>query len=179
MGRVDDKVIGRRVSKTLIAVISFILIAGVIATILLLNVIYIGVKAPHDSIVVRHVVCDSATIRSYNEVSGRVAVSRQDIQTIEQQRTEAIKKVASIPDMKDDPTCLFIASEGSLRTGNVTEAKEYLSRIKEYADKGIFADTSLYGLTSVQQLETRVQILEKFGPLKDDGVSTGDSAPKN
>lgn len=177
----DNQGVGKKSYKGVAILFGFILliVATAIAAVLL-GFVYAGIKAPSDVAVVRHVVCSEDVISEYNRVSAQSAVSQEDIQRIAAERTQAMDKIVQLKDMQNDPTCLYIATQAALQSNNISRAKEYLAAMKKLSDKGLFANTSLYGMTSVQNLENQIEIQEKFGPADiNGGAGEGDTTSKD
>ncbi len=115
-------------------------------------------------------VCDDTVITQYNAIAEKVPSNEAEYAKVQEQLVEKSKEVAALPDMKNDPTCLYIAVNGELTGGkNVDIVNSYISRLEALADKQVFANTNLRGITSIPNLKAAANGLKSANQASGDG----------
>lgn len=175
----DKQVVKKKRKNMLIGFSIFAVLAVLIAGAYFLGFIYAGIKNTNESVVLRTTVCSRDVVESFNTVFNQVPSSQEDIQRIKSEQIKKSNEIAQFDGMRSDPTCLYIALQGAFIDYDEPRAKEYVGLISDLAQKNVFADTTLSGLSSISILKSRADTLSQARVYSESVESTGDILPKD
>ncbi len=131
-------------------------IGGVALAILLVliatGVVYVGVKKPYQTTVVRAVICDKGVVDRVNKF--------YDNETIETDSNQSIvSDIEKLDHFQEDPTCLMIVAEASLHyKSDVDQMKEYAKKLKDFAEKGQYPDSRVGRYLSLDGVQDAAEL---------------------
>lgn len=137
------------IAVVLVFALLFILIIGYFVA---SNRLSISFKSPNDEVVVSSNVCGNEFVSRYNQV-----MSKQfdiDEKTDYKERVdELLKGVRAQKGYNDDPTCQYVEYKSNLLYNrDYDSARKNVELIKDSATRGVYVDTRIYNLSSVDSM---------------------------
>ncbi|QQS21672.1 hypothetical protein IPM09_04105 [Candidatus Saccharibacteria bacterium] len=132
-----------------VLILCCVFVGGAVGSVLL-GYGYIGIKQPSQQVRLVADVCDKKIVDQYNAAFDDISKQPARLSQLE-------KTIVSRSGYRDDSTCLYILTQKSLVDGNTVIATSYLSSLKSNVDKGVYVNTNLRGVSSVEQLEISIK----------------------
>jgi hypothetical protein len=103
------------------------------------------------------VVCDSAVVSDYNTLTTATYTTLDDRAKALQKIQDFSKDIQTKKGYLSDATCVYIAYLAAITAGDKAKATGYVDTIESFARQGIFTDTRLNGISSIEQMRATVQ----------------------
>jgi hypothetical protein len=132
-----------------VAILLVVLVVGAVGSIAL-GYGYVGIKQPSQQVQLASGVCDEKVVDAYN-------VAQNSNEKRVAQTATLAQSIMAKSGHESDSTCLYILAQQQLRDGNTIAANKYLGLLKVNVAKGLYVSSNLYGLGSVDLLESTIK----------------------
>lgn len=148
--------------KKVAVVIGIILLVAAIISAIAIATGYVKVSFGKDTTIIEantSLTCNTAVIANYNALVSATFSNEQERTNVNQKVQDYTKEIEAKSGYENDATCLFIVYATALSAGDKDKATEYVDKVEDLANKGVFVDTRLNGVTSIKQMQATVQVI--------------------
>lgn len=140
-------------TKLIIAVIVFILLFIVVTGALVVSSrLAISFKSPDDVVILSKNVCDNEFVSNYNKIMSK-QFDIDEKADYKEKIDDLLNKARSKKGYENDPTCQYVEYRSNLLYNrDYASAKKNVESIKNHAVNGIYVDTRIHNLSSVDSM---------------------------
>lgn len=132
-------------------ILSGLLVLGLLAFGLIGGWLYVGVKSPKATVLLRQGICDDRMVERYNEVLGQPSPKH------EEQLGQLVDEVKARSGHEQDATCVWILLQGALQKKEFAAADSAIATLKQLRQSG-YSNPALKDLRSVEAAESMVKL---------------------
>lgn len=134
-----------------------VVLVAVKVTALVLGYLYVGVKSPHQRVVVTGAVCSNEYVDQYN-----AALRNDTADKTTAALQESIQRIVSTSGYRDDPTCAYMLTEAYMRVNDAEKTNEFAGVITKLVEQGQHPTPRISNLQSIEALQGKIEMYREM-----------------